>query len=140
MPAQQAALEAPAFPSQRQPRHRGVRPVRGSGNSSGRIIRRAVLGIAFQPSSSASAGLAWQPGRIHQLARMRLTDLIVLYQSMLMGNGGAYDQAAQMVAGGWTKDQVITAIRNLEASYDEVGGWQCAMEIIGAEPADGAST
>jgi hypothetical protein len=143
MPAHQAALaharEAPALASQRQPRRRGGRPERGSGNTNGRIIRRVMLGIALQPSISASASLVWQPGRIHQLAKMRLIDLIALYQSMLPGKGGEHDQAAQTAAGGWTKDQVITAIRNLEAPYEDVGGWQRAMKIIAAEPTDGVS-
>jgi hypothetical protein len=30
-------------------------------------------------------------------------------------------QVAQAAADTWTKDQVITAIRNLEAPYDQVG-------------------
>jgi hypothetical protein len=43
-----------------------------------------------------------------------------------------HEQVAQTAAGGWTRDQVITAIRNLEAPYEEVGGWQRAMQILGA--------
>ena len=74
----------------------------------------------------------WQRGRIHELARTRLIDLIALYQSMLPDGAAEHDQVARSAAGGWTKDQVITAIRNLEAPYDEVGGWARAMLIIGA--------
>jgi hypothetical protein len=44
----------------------------------GRIIGRAVAGIAPERSSSAPAALAWSPGRIHELAKMRLIDLIAL--------------------------------------------------------------
>ena len=74
----------------------------------------------------------WQRGRVHELARMKLIDLIALYQSMLPDATGEHDQVARTAPGGWTKDQVITAIRNLEAPYDEVGGWARAMRIIGA--------
>lgn len=91
-----------------------------------------VVGVDPQPPISAPAALTWQPGRIHQLAKMKLIDLIALYQSMLPNETGEYEQIAQMAAGGWTKDQVITAIRNLEAPYEEVGGWKRAMQIIGA--------
>jgi hypothetical protein len=91
-------------------------------------MRRAGAGTVLQPS--VRAALPWQPGRIHQLAKMRLTDLIALYQSILPDGT---DQVAQTAAGGWTKDQVITAIRNLEAPYEEVGGWKRAMEIIGVD-------
>ena len=91
-----------------------------------------VAGIDPQHPVSAPAPLTWQPGRIHQLAKMKLIDLIALYQSMLPNQAGEHDQVAQMAAGGWTRDQVITAIRNLEASYEEVGGWKRAMQIIGA--------
>jgi hypothetical protein len=80
----------------------------------------------------AAAALTWQRGRIHQLAKMKLIDLIALYQSMLPDGVGEHDQVARTAPGGWTKDQVITAIRNLEAPYDEVGGWARAMRIIGA--------
>jgi hypothetical protein len=73
----------------------------------------------------------WQPGRIHQLAKMKLMDLIALYLSMLP-DGAEHEQVARVAAGGWTRDQVITAIRNLEAPYEKVGGWQRAMKIIGA--------
>jgi hypothetical protein len=90
-----------------------------------------VLGIGLRPSITAAATLAWEPGRIHQLAKMRLIDLIALYQSMLQSQTGEHDRVALATAGGWTKDQVITAIRNLEAPYEEVGGWKRAMEIIG---------
>ncbi len=76
--------------------------------------------------------LAWQPGRIHQLAKMKLMDLIALYLSMLPNGAAERDQVARTAAGGWTRDQVITAIRNLEAPYEEVGGWPRAMQLIGA--------
>ena len=85
-----------------------------------------------QSAISAPVALAWRPGRIHQLAKMRLIALIALYQSMLPNETGDNAQVAQIAAGGWTKDQVITAIRNLEAPYEEVGGWKPAMQIIGA--------
>jgi hypothetical protein len=78
----------------------------------------------------------WQPGRIHQLAKMKLMDLIALYLSMLP-DGAEHQQAARMAAGGWTRDQVITAIRDLEAPYEEVGGWQRAMKIIGSAGGQG---
>jgi hypothetical protein len=131
-PAREHLRQEPAQASQLQPRRRRGRLVPGSRIRGGRIIRRAgrvVLGVALQSSISAPA---WQPGRIHQLAKMRLVDLIALYQSMLPNETGAHDQVAQTAAGGWTKDQVITAIRSLEAPYEDVGGWQRAMEIIGA--------
>ena len=88
-------------------------------------------GTGPQHPISAPAPLTWRPGRIHQLAKMKLIDLIALYQSMLPNQAGEHDQVAQMAAGGWTRDQVITAIRNLEAPYEEVGGWKRAMQIIG---------
>jgi hypothetical protein len=91
-----------------------------------------VTSIDRQTPVSAPVALAWQRGHIHQLAKMKLIDLIALYQSMLPNGAGEFDQVAQMAAGGWTKDQVITAIRNLEAPYEEVGGWRRAMQIIGA--------
>ena len=94
--------------------------------------RPRVVGIDPQHPISAPAPLTWPPGRIHQLAKMKLIDLIALYQSMLPARPGEHDQVAQMAAGGWTRDQVITAIRNLEAPYEEVGGWKRAMQIIGA--------
>ena len=84
-----------------------------------------------QTPSSPPAALAWQPGRTHQLAKMKLMDLIALYLSMLP-DGAEHDQAARVAAGGWTRNQVITAIRNLEAPYEEAGGWRRAMKIIGA--------
>jgi hypothetical protein len=101
-----------------------------------RQLRRQprVVGIGPQHPLSAPAPVTWQPGRIHQLAKMKLIDLIALYQSMLPNQAGENDQVAQMAAGGWTRDQVITAIRNLEAPYEEVGGWKCAMQLIGACP------
>lgn len=124
MPAHQATLEylckAPVRRGRTVPR-------------SGRIVRRTGLVVL----GTVPAVLAWQPGRIHQLARMRLIDLIALYQSMLPGKTGEHDHAARTAVGGWTKDQVITAIRDLEAPYEAVGGWKRAMEIIGAEAADG---
>jgi len=91
--------------------------------------RPRVVGIGPQHPISAPAPLTWQPGRIHQLAKMKLINLIALYQSMLPNQAGEHDQVAQMAAGGWTRDQVITAIRNLEAPYEEVGGWKRAMQI-----------
>jgi hypothetical protein len=94
--------------------------------------RPRVVRIGPQHPISAPVPLTWQPRRIHQLAKMRLIDLIALYQSMLPSQAGEHDHAAQMAAGGWTRDQVITAIRNLEAPYEEVGGWKRAMQIIGA--------
>lgn len=94
--------------------------------------RPGVAGIGPQHPISAPAPLTWQPGRIHQLAKMKLIDLIAVYQSMLPTQAGEHGQVAQMAAGGWTRDQVITAIRNLEAPYEEVGGWKRAMQIIGA--------
>jgi hypothetical protein len=103
-------------------------------DASPRQLRRQprVVGIGPQHPLSAPAPVTWQPGRIHQLAKMKLIDLIALYQSMLPNQAGEHDQVAQMAAGGWTRDQVITAIRNLEAPYEEVGGWKRAMQIIGA--------
>jgi hypothetical protein len=100
-----------------------------------------VVSTELQTPISAPAALSWQPGRIHQLAKMKLIDLIALYQSMLPNETGGHDQVAQMAAGGWTKDEVITAIRNLEAPYQEAGGWKRAMQIIGAgqRPAKRAS-
>ena len=65
------------------------------------------------------------------MAKMKLMDLIALYQSMLPNKTG-HEQVAQTAAGSWTKDEVITAIRNLEAPYEEVGGWRRAMQIIGS--------
>lgn len=94
--------------------------------------RPGVAGIGPQHPISAPAPLTWQPGRIHQLAKMKLIGLIAVYQSMLPTQAGEHGQVAQMAAGGWTRDQVITAIRNLEAPYEEVGGWKRAMQIIGA--------
>jgi hypothetical protein len=94
--------------------------------------RPRVVGIGPQHPISALVPLTWQQERIHQLAKMKLIDLIALYQSMLPTQAGEHDHAAQMAAGGWTRDQVITAIRNLEAPYEEVGGWKRAMQIIGA--------
>ena len=99
--------------------------------------RPGLAGIDPQHPISAPAPLTWRPGRIHQLAKMKLIDLIALYQSMLHqsmlpNQAGEHDQLAQMAAGGWTRDQVVTAIRNLEAPYEEVGGWKRAMQIIGA--------
>ena len=94
--------------------------------------RPGVAGIDPQHPVSAPAPLTWQPGRIHQLAKMKLIDLIALYQSMLPNQASEHDQVAQMAAGGWTRDQVITAIRNLETPYEDVGGWKRAMQIIGA--------
>jgi hypothetical protein len=88
--------------------------------------------VSLDPRVPAPAALTWQRGRIHQLAKMKLIDLIALYQSMLPDGVGEHDQVARTAPGGWTKDQVITAIRNLEAPYDEVGGWARAMRIIGA--------
>jgi hypothetical protein len=132
-PVREHPRQIPAQPSQRQPRRRRGHPVPVSGNSGGRIIShtgRGVVGIGPQPPISPPAVLTWQPGRIHQLAKMRLIDLIALYQSMLPDTTGEHDQVAQTAAGGWTKDQVITAIRNLEAPYEQVGGWKRAMEII----------
>jgi hypothetical protein len=96
-------------------------------------VRRRPRAVGISPPYPISAPVpfTWQPGRIHQLAKLKLIDLIALYQSMLPTQPGEHDQTAQMAAGGWTRDQVITAIRNLEAPYEEVGGWQRAMQIIG---------
>ncbi len=93
--------------------------------------RPRVVGMGSQHPISAPAPVTWQPGRIHQLAKMKLIDLIALYQSILPNQAAEHHQAAQMAAGGWTRDQVITAIGNLEAPYEEVGGWKRAMQIIG---------
>jgi hypothetical protein len=129
-----AVLDAAAAVSRREPPRWPGHPVPNSGTTGRRIIRRTgrmALGIGLRPSSPAAVTLAWQPGRIHQLAKMRLIDLIALYQSMLQSKTGEHDQVARATAGGWTKDQVITAIRNLEAPYEEVGGWKHAMVVIG---------
>jgi hypothetical protein len=129
-----AVLDAAAAVSGPEPPRRPGHPVPKSRTTGGRIIRRTgrmALGIGLRPYILAAVTPAWQPGRIHQLAKMRLIDLIALYQSMLQSKTGEHDQVARATAGGWTKDQVITAIRNLEAPYEEVGGWKRAMEVIG---------
>lgn len=59
-----------------------------------------------------------------------LTSFVGRAAAMLPNETG-HEQVAQTAAGSWTKDEVITAIRNLEAPYEEVGGWRRAMQIIG---------
>lgn len=127
-----AVLDAAAAVNRPEPPRRPGHPVTKSGTTGRRIIRRTgrmALGIGVRPSAAVT--LAWQPGRIHQLAKMRLINLIALYQSMLQSKTGEHDQVARATVGGWTRDQVITAIRNLEAPYEEVGGWKRAMVVIG---------
>jgi hypothetical protein len=87
--------------------YRRGRPAPRNGDTSGRTIRRAVVG--------GDPAAARPPGRVHQLAKMRLIDLIALYQSMLPVTTAEHGQVARTAPDTWTKDQVVTAIRQLEA-------------------------
>lgn len=51
--------------------------------------------------------------RVHELGRLSRTDLLAIYTQLLMTHHDS-SQAATAAVSGWDRDQIITAIRNIE--------------------------
>ncbi len=76
-------------------------------------------------------GASQQRSRVHELARMSRTQLIIIYQDLCPEHQGKFAVA------GWDCDQLITAIREREDS--QVPGTRPAPLISADVPADSAA-